>query len=78
MNPSRTPNPTETICYDVPGWFSADSYESRNTFDCDWFCSPVYDDDEYKEGDTRCELYGAEFPNFGYTANEACCCKFFT
>ena len=77
LNPSNTPQPTETKCYDIPGWFSADSNTSRNHYDCEWFCSPVYDDDDgyYEEGDTRCGLYGDESENFGYTANEACCCK---
>lgn len=74
VTPTSTSYPTLTNCYDVPGWYSADSEASRNQFDCAWFGLPVADDDDYySEGDTRCDLFGDEEPNFGYTANEACC-----
>lgn len=58
----------------MPGWFSADSPEwSSRKYDCKWFGNDVYDDDYYIENkiDNRCEQYGNDAPNFGYSANQA-------
>ena len=74
IGPTITPKPTEAQCYDVPGWFSADSPEwSVSKYDCEWYGDNVYDDDYYIENeiDNRCEEYGDDAPNFGYTANQA-------
>mmetsp|Transcript_6562 Transcript_6562/g.8537 ORF Transcript_6562/g.8537 Transcript_6562/m.8537 type:complete len:703 (-) Transcript_6562:138-2246(-) len=46
------------ICTDVPDWHDSDGAE----YDCDFYAD-----------DNNCSEYGAEFSNFGYTANEACC-----
>mmetsp|Transcript_27774 Transcript_27774/g.41025 ORF Transcript_27774/g.41025 Transcript_27774/m.41025 type:complete len:306 (-) Transcript_27774:141-1058(-) len=70
FSPAFTMEPTEIPCYDVPGWHSAD----KDIFTCEWYGNPVGDDDYYDtEGDTRCGLFGEDEPNFGYTANQACC-----
>jgi len=74
IGPTITPKPTEARCFDVPGWFSADSPEwSSRKYDCEWYGNDVYDDDYYIENniDNRCEQYGNDAPNFGYSANQA-------
>jgi len=59
-DPAPAPSPTGGGgCIDSPlGWHDSDG----DKYDCEW----------YGEQD-RCEKFGDEFPNDGFTANEACC-----
>jgi len=60
-NPAPVPAPTPDggNCVDsLSGWHDSDGEK----FDCNWYGKK-----------NRCEMHGDEYPNEGYTANEACC-----
>jgi len=48
----------DPICVDKAGWYDSDGV----TYNCEW----------YTQGD-NCQKFGHLFPNFGQTANQACC-----
>ena len=59
------------MCFDIEGW------SDSGGGDCAWYGRPVGDDDYYYEDNldqfARCNLFGADYENMGFVANEACC-----